>query len=413
MREIVPGTDPGFITYDVGAVLNEVTATILYTLTDGGFRLNTFFDWVVTAQYWDPITSTTLDSDNSLVCRANVPVNAFSIYGNQLVNSVFNWTTQNTKTALNALDAPFAGVPTPGLKTWIKRQIVPYNSGSQFASGGTQIAIINQEQIEATASKTNNVTTAIKLNTYYKLTFTTPNDTFDNITVYRRLYNQPAAAGTQSGVAKYYGLGAWEKIEIPRASITKAAGVYTLNLRGPLHPEMFNRNYNPSVGGSTLYESYYGPSGNWPLGSSTVINSVYPYYGAGNANSNTVWVEFLLAIKDVGVLSTQAARLTDFSTSGSGPEYRQEIDGFVSGNVSKLAVVNLADYNTFTAGYNRNLNEAITNIALNKLIAPPVFNGGNITGFAGAPFRFNYSSPNVNISANWIYLSGPDGVTVY
>ena len=117
-------------------------------------------------------------------------------------------------------------------------------------------------------------------------------------------------------------------------------------------------------------------------------------------------MEFLLAIKDVGVLSTQAAKLTDFSTSGASPNYRLETDGFISGNVNKLAVVTLADYNPYTAGYGRNLNEAITNIALNKLVLPT---SGNY-GFTGVPNRNgSYTTP----VASWIYLSGPDGVTVY
>ena len=410
MREIVPGTDPGFTTFECSAAnYNIDTQTILFTITDGGFKLNTFYDWFVTATYVSG--SATLESDNSLYCRASVPLNAFAIYGNQLVNSVFNWTQLNTKLALDALDAPFEAVPTPQPKTWIKRQTKDNTPGGLFSSGGTELVLASSGQVEAVVAKTSGVVSSIKLSTYYRLTFTTPNDTFDNITVWRRLYNQAAAAGTQAGVAKYNGLGAWEKIEIPRTSITKADGVYTLNLRGPLHPELFNSKYEVETG-ATLYNSYYGPSGNWPLGSASVINSVYPYWGAGNNNpsstTTTPWVEFLFAIKDAGVLSTKALKLTDFVTPGSAPSWKQETDGFISGNISKLTTVLLSEQNPYTAGYGRNLNEAITNIALNKLIAPPAFSG-NINGFGGAPYRVTSST----LPANWIYLSSPDGVTVY
>ena len=405
-REIVPGTDPGFTTVEVGAAIRPAELDIYYELIDGGFRLNTFYDWVVTAQYWDPITASTLESDNSLVCRAVVPIDIRSQYSD-LMNNVFDFVVQNTKTALDALDAPFAATPTPGMRTWIKRQTKQYDI---YGAGGTQIVTTSARQVEASATKTAGLITAIKLATYYKLTFTTPNDTFDNVTVWRRLYNRTAAAGTQNGVAKYYGLGAWEKVEIPRTSMTKANGVYTLNLRGPLHPELFDSAYEIESG-RTLYNIYYGPSGNWPLGNGP-INSVYPYYGAGNTSfsdpNNNTKVEFLIAIKDAGALSARAAYLTDFRTSGDGLDYTYEKDGFLSGNVDKLATVALSDYNGFVAGYGRNLSEAITSIALNRLIVPPALSG-NINGFGGAPYRVSFSTP----SANWIYLSGPDGDTVF
>jgi hypothetical protein len=413
MREIVPGTDPGFTTFEVGAVLDPVTLTIFHTITDGGFRLNTFFDWVVTAQYWDPITATTLDSDNSLVCRANVPTNAFQVYGNQLVNSVFNWTTQNTKTALNALDAPFEGVPTPGLKTWVKKQLRQDPSASQLpsfyrdgyygvynyaggAGGGPR---------DAYMTFTGTTATNWKLSTYYTLTFTTPNDTFTNIIVYRRVYNADSATrlANTAGVAKYKGLGAWEKITVPRASITKSGGVYTLNLRGPLSPALFDDKYEITAG-KTLYQNIYGPSGNWPANNSgVVINTVYPYWGVGNGpGTNMNIVEFLFSIEDAGVVSDKAARVTDFSVPFTLGSYTAESDGFISGNVNKLNVVNVSDYNNFVAGYGRNISEALTSINLNQL----VLIGGTTVPYSNVSF---YATP----SANWIRLQGPDGVTVY
>jgi hypothetical protein len=407
-REVVPGTDPGYTTVEVGATLREASLDIYKELIDGGFRLNTFYDWVITAQYWDPITASTLESDNSLVCRANVPVNVGLVY-TELMNNIFNFRQENTKTALNALDAPFAAVPTPQPKTWIKRQVKQSDPYGSIQYGGTLISA-GSGIIDAYALKTSNVVTAIKLGAYYKLTFTTPNDTFDNITVYRRLYNQTAAAGTQANVAKYSGLGAWEKIEIPRTSMTKANGVYTLNLRGPLHPNLFDPYYQQTgFSTRTLYQSHYGPDGNWPNTGGSVINSVYPYWGVGNTNfsviTNTSWVEFLLAIKDVGVLSTQALRLTDFNTSPVSPTYRYETDGFISGNVSNQNVVTLADYNNFVAGYKRNLNEAITNVPLNKLVLPDSPNQWNLLG---TPYRAG------TLSSTWINLSGPEsGDTVY
>ena len=409
-REVQPGADPTYTTMEVEATLNAVTGTILYTITDGGFRLNTFYQWVITATYISG--ASTLESDNSLVCSASVPIDAVKINPN-LMNTVFNWTVLNTKTALNDLDAPFAAVPTPLPKSWIKRQAQQYDINSPLSSGGKQIVSASSQQVEAYALKTSNVVTAIKLGCYYKLTFTTPNDTFDNITVWRRLYNATAAAGTQAGVAKYFGLGAWEKIEISRASLTYiSAKFYSVNLRGPLHPNLFDGKYQQTgYSSATLFQSYYGPDGNWPNTGGSVINSVYPYWGAGNTNLSTAstptYVEFLLAIKDVGVLSTQAAKLTDFSTSGASPNYKVEVDGFISGSVNPLATVTLADYNSYTAGYKRNLNEAITGVALDKLVLPDNPTHWNL---GGTPYRVTLTT----LAANWIRLSGPEnGDTVY
>lgn len=413
-REVVPGTDPGFVTIEVGAVIDQVSQTILYTLNESGFKLNTFYDWVVTAQYWDPTTSSTVDSDNSLVCRANVPLNAFNVYGNQLVNSVFNWTTQNTKTALGALDAPFAGVPTPGLKTWIKKQLRQDPSASQppsFYRDGV-FGVQNSSggagggPRDAFMTFTGTTVTNWKLSTYYTLTFTTPNDTFDNIIVYRRVNDTIAANSTSTAVAKYIGLGAWERITIPRTSITKSGGVYTLNLRGPISPDLFDPYYQIQAG-KTLYKNIYGPSGNWPqFNSGVVINTVYPYWGVGNTSfsntTNTKYVEFLLSIQDLGVVSDKAARLTDFYVANTLGAYTPESDGFISGNVSKINVVNVSDYNTFVAGYGRNINEALTGIPLSNL----VLLGGTTVPYSNVSY---FNTP----SANWIRLQGPDGVTVY
>jgi hypothetical protein len=413
LREVVPGTDPGFTTFEVGAVIDPAGGTILYTITDGGFRLNTFYDWVVTAQYWDPVTVSTLESDNSLVCRANVPLNAFLVYGNQLVNSVFNWTTQNTKTALNALDAPFEAVPTPGLKSWVKRQTRkdPSSGANPSFYRDGYFPVYNYAggqngPRDAYMTSSGTTVSAWKLSTYYTLTFITPNDTFNSIIVYRRVNDVNAANSNNPRIAKYYGLGPWEKVEIARTSMTKANGVYTLNLRGPIDPELFDANYEIRSG-TTLYQNIYGSSGNWPQNNSgVVINNVYPYYGVGNSNFSVAttnkYVEFLFVIKDIGVVSDKAARVTDFDVPYTLGEYTFESDGFISGNVSKLTVVNVSDYNNFVPGYGRNIVEALEGINLNQLHV----RGGTTVPYSNVSY---YNTP----SANWIRLQGPDGVTVY
>jgi hypothetical protein len=157
--------------------------------------------------------------------------------------------------------------------------------------------------------------------------------------------------------------------------MTKGAdGFYTVTVRGPIDPELFNPNYQVTAGNS-LIKSQFG-SGSYPSYSSPPFDQtgVYPYYGTGNTtwtySANTSWAEFLFSIKDAGVEQTRAIRLTDFYTPASSADgFKTETDGFLgTANVRKDDIVTISDFNTFEAGYSRNINEAITStIALSKL----------------------------------------------
>jgi len=420
MRQVIPGANPTTVVFEVGSIVDAATQTIIYNINNGGFVLNTSYDWVITAQYFDPTTGTTKEATNSLVClKATVPTQSNYIY-NDLMNSIFNWTQQDTLTAIGSLSAPFASIPTIGLSgtgaTWIKRQVKAYNVSDSFASGGTQVVGESAAQPEVYAVKTAGVVSSWALNTYYKLAFTTPNDTFDSIIVYRRVFDQNGhndnvtARGT---VPKYYGLGAWEKVVVPRTSMTKTSGYYLLNLRGPFSPSLFPNTGTPANG---AFQTFYGPSGKWPYtwSGSNYVNDVYPYYGAGNTawtgtTTQTKYAEFLFVIKDSGVEGTKAARLTDFNTASSGIGYIQDANGFNLG-VSRLSIVNVSDYNPYTAGYKRNINEAITsssggNIANAAMIVPGgSFSGGNLYASNGPPYKVS----SADGPGAWKYLGGPE-----
>jgi hypothetical protein len=275
---------------------------------------------------------------------------------------------QETTTALNSLRTAFPALPTPNPKSWIKKSQQPadYNNQSTqiYGNGG------GPPDLYRTAAGQ-----PFKLNSYYQLKFQMPNDTFDALVIHRRVWDKNGAAKTTiTTTAKYNGLSIWEKVLVTRASMTKGSdGFYTVNIRGPIDPEVFDPKYQVTAGNNLIKSQY--AAGFYPDATNSLKQTgVYPYYGAGNTTwsyaSNTAWAEFLFSIKDAGVEQTRAIRLTDFYTPSTAADgFKTETDGFLgTANVRKDDIVTISDFNTFEAGYSRNINEAITStIDLAKL----------------------------------------------
>jgi hypothetical protein len=208
---------------------------------------------------------------------------------------------------------------------------------------------------------------------------------------------------------------------VSRTSMTKGAdGFYTVNVRGPIDPGVFNEKYQVTAG-NNLIKSQYG-SGSYPSYSMPPFDQtgVYPYYGAGNTTwsyaANTAWAEFLFSIKDAGVEEARALRLTDFYTPALAADgFKTEIDGFLgTANVRKDDIVTIADFNTFDSGYSRNINEAITAaIPLAKLqLGQRQPNGSawlNPNQKLGTPNINSYSATSVTI----VLQQPTTGDTVY
>lgn len=360
-RPVVPGTNQQFFEKDTGFTVNVVTTQVETELNGGAFSLNNSYDWVITAQYLDKTTNTVKDADTSLVCRASIQQNLGSYYNVApgLLNTIMAFQQQETTTALNSLRTAFPALPTPSPKAWIKKTTQPGDINNQstqiYGNGGGP-----PDLFKTTGAQTFN------LNSYYQLKFQMPNDTFDALVIHRRVWDKNGAAKTTiTFTAKYNGLGIWEKVLVTRASMTKGSdGFYTVNLRGPIDPGVFNEKYQVSAG-NNLIKAQYG-AGFYPDSSEpNKLTGVYPYYGTGNTAwsyaSNTAWAEFLFSIKDAGVEQTRAIRLTDFFTNFSIADgFQNQVDGFLSGNVRKDDIVTIADFNTFEAGYSRNINEAVT-----------------------------------------------------
>jgi hypothetical protein len=402
-RAVVPGTNQAFAELDTGFALNTTTGFLDYTINGGAFKVNTFYDWVITAQFYDTASATVKDATTSLVCRASITAGLGTQYNivPGILNTVMTFTQQETTTALNTLRTAFPALPTPDPKSWIKRQAQTYDPAK---IGRLQLAgVYNQADVARAASGT-----SFNLNTYYEFKFQMPNDTFDQVIIYRRVFSKTGDARTSVGsTAKYYELGQWEKIAINRALITKGSdGLYTVYVRGPISPEAFEINYQrPGYATKTLLKKQYG-AGSYPDATTTgKLTGIYPYYGAGNTDwasgTPTRWCEFLFSMRDAGVDSTKALRLRDFYAESSGTGFKTDVDGFLTGSVSKLDIVTLSDFNGYEAGYLRNLNEAISTYVFQQYLqfgiqepdgaaffSPNYVKTPNITQFGANPTIF-------------------------
>jgi hypothetical protein len=127
---------------------------------------------------------------------------------------------------------------------------------------------------------------------------------------------------------------------------------------------------------------------------------MYPYFGVGNGNI-IYPAEYLFVLNDGGE-GTKAVRLTDFYTDVAGVTdagFKTEVDGIQSANQPRDDYRLISDYNTFDAGFYRNINEALTNITVSQM----------------AYDDFGRGFPRINSSyTNYsFYLANPVGVTVY
>lgn len=363
-RLVVPGTNQTFAEQDTGFAINPTTGLVRSVINGGTFRLNAFYDWVITAQFFDTASNTVKDADTSLVCRASVAQGIATYYNTApgLLNTIMVFTEQETTTALATLRTAFPALPTPDPKAWIKKSLTRrdvYAQGHLSESSVTAPDVVRN----ALPSQT------FFISTYYAFKFQMPNDTFDSLVVHRRQWSNAGAAKTTiTNTAKFTGLGIWEKVLISRFAMTKGAdGLYTAFVRGPLSFRLFDTRFQVNST-ATLFQPQYD-TGTYPFVNNTTggtLTNIFPYGGAGNTNhgyaGNGRWNEWLFSIKDAGVESTKAIRVKDFFTADgfSDRNFATEVDGFLSGNISKLDVVTLSDFNTFEAGYRRNINEALT-----------------------------------------------------
>jgi hypothetical protein len=392
-REVVPGLNIEFTTIKVGGSANNVAGGIDVVIQDATYNHGRKYEWAITALY--SLNGVATEATYSLYGKVMVP---FSNYDLDLYSKFFPPAQPvDTVTAVGNLRASFPALPTINPKSWVKKQLLPAST----ATG-------------AYADVSRSSSTNYYLNSYYQLRFQ-PDSASDNLVIYRRVWNTTGAQRSSivGTTAKYFGLGAWDKQTVALSSLTTDAdGWKVINVRGPTSPNLFEP-YFESTAGKTLFRNMWGPAPSvYPYtGATQTINTVYPYYGAGNnalTSSTTEWCEFIFVLASGSTEAVKGLLLRDFNTVQTGTGYLKEVDGFTKG-VSKDTTVNLADYNGFTSGYKRNMNEALTSIPTAAL------HWGNNNG-TGASYVGAFGVPNAtSYTASYsIFLQNPtDGSTVY
>ena len=395
-REVIPGADPDFKTVDI-TTPPGIDGLINYSFT-GDYRHSTKYEWMISVLY-KPTVGDITDATNCFYCRAAIPFGVPS--SDELLNNYFNFETKDSKVTLGDISAAFPAPATIIPQKWLKKQLIKQSSSD------TKFVAVNSKGAAADARL--DASNQLRLNSWYQLQFQAPNQTFTSLVVYRRVFDSVGVTRTAvtASTAKYFGLGAWEKITIARGDLTHlGSGVYTVNLRGPISPDLFEPKYQVAgFGTRTLYNESYGPPPNkYPYKSaSPYLEYVYPYYGLGNNPGGlTAKAEFLFVLDDSGE-GAKGLRLTEFNTDidGFSNNFRTEVDGLQTANIPRDNYVNVADYNTFDAGFSRNINEALTNIPLAALASE---NWGR--------FFPRYNSTWTGFLSNY-YLANPDGFTVY
>lgn len=352
-REVIPGSQAAYNTADVGAVADASSGRIIYTLNNSQYQHGKTYEWAVTAQY-SPI-----GSPNPIDCTNTLYTKGYLIpFGNQIGNLYdrFGFASTLTTVALGNLVTAFPALPTIVAKSWTKIQPRPEVIDGTGVNANSNFATADSSDVYRSG-------TNYYINRYYRLRFSAPSSGYNQLVIYRRVFDTNGAQRSNlTTVARYFGLGAWEKtvITMPTAD---ADGFRTVHLRGPIDPNVFDRNYQ-LVAGATQFQSFYGPSGSYPANITTKVTDVFPYYGAGNTDPNSTsgrWVEYLIVLANSGVEETKALRLRDFFAFTRGASYITEVEGFGVSNVTNNQIVLTTDYNTYPNGYKRNINEALVN----------------------------------------------------
>ncbi|CAB4153812.1 Tip attachment protein J [uncultured Caudovirales phage] len=174
---------------------------------------------------------------------------------------------------------------------------------------------------------------------YYQLKLQVPLTSFNNLIIYRR---ELGPAGAFPNVARYNGIGRWEKITVGSGTspsgvgltIDPTTGITTINMRGPL--------------GSKEFDPYYEV-----LPGRTLLNPTFASSNKPEAAVDTH--EFVLQIEKTGaVLSSYVVRLPIIKRVAN----TGTIDGFTQGNPSKETY---DSFNTaYLSGYSRKLTDART-----------------------------------------------------
>lgn len=389
-REIIPGQSPAFNTVTIGPGQSD-TGFITFTINDNSFRLNTPYEFVITAQAM--VNGSRTNATNSLYSK-KVVIPYFFYYDEY---QLFNFEIKNTNLALRQLTSVFPSTDAVNVLGWSKVQNQEYSPYKSMDRAANYIA---------TGSGAN---LTYNLNLFYKLEFEAPAGP-DTLVIYRRQFDSSSTTGigknTVSGTSKYPKVGPWDRVEISLSTLSAVEGIYTIHLRsavnqqGGLGQEYFNSRYETNS--NVLIRPQWGPSGNYPDSfKSYKASGFYPYGGDLNPDSgSTLKTQFYLVLSTSGTEDTKGVMLTDFFTVKSGADYRKVVDGFSIGNVEKDVVVPKSELNTLDSGYGRNLSDNINlSMGKNDLTKFAIYNVFPKAGYDGfwyynvAPFEIFLEKP--------------------
>jgi hypothetical protein len=339
-RPIVSGASPAFTEMLTSYIPDQTVSQIIFDQANN-FEFGTLYDWVITAQVMTP--SGIVDATQSLAGRGRVTAGTSST---TLYNE-WNFAVKETKVALEELRATFPDAGVITVQSWDKiyEQSIP--------AGSTLPA--SEFRLPANANATQYK--------YYRLRFQLPASAIGLI-CYRRVFSSNGMpSATNASIAKYFGIGRWERIRITGNDITPVTvngqTWYEVNFRAPTDHREFN-----NVLGGNLYRAKFFAE----------LPDLIPYAGLGNNNpistTNPVRHEYLFVIEDqFGLESANGLLLRDFSTIESGAGFANTVSGLTVGNVQQR-VVTRASFNNLDAGFDRNLSEARPFVPWNKLAGP-------------------------------------------
>jgi hypothetical protein len=354
-RQVLPGTTPPFEEVNTGIAYDANSRRIWVEVTD--WQYGREYEIVLTARV--RFGGQTIDATNSLVGRGKV-----TLLGQVITNwyNSFNFQEKFTTEALREIVAAFPPIPVINVGSWNKISVV--------APSDVPLNNLDLRAISGTAPLT--------INTYYQLRFQAPPTGFQALRVYRRQVNLRNINKTfvTDGSTPYFQVGPWElvRLTLPFGS-PDSSGFFTVNLRAPIDPDYFDRYFETTTGqinnqlvnrfhrvGHVASGTQYFPLGRTFRPSSTQENWETQYFFVLERTGGTqtgVNIETDISPNGkflVGFISSAA--FTDGFNGGGVVERELEVEQFVG---------------TFASKYGRNLEQALTNVAQNRLKANATF----------------------------------------
>jgi hypothetical protein len=218
--------------------------------------------------------------------------------------------------------------------------------------------------------------TQTRINQYMRLRFYKPAiGNYVKTWIYRRVtgFHTTTIGGNYGGypAAKYYGLGRWERIEVTDALYPPAGdGLITVNLRGPTSIDEFDRYYQvpgyndatkPTNTTTNRALTSYNYNGGW-AGYGWKPGRV-PYWGLRWLNRDN-YPEILIVVETTAGLSDRATRFIPNFQAWNTTAIPAEIN-LIPTDLPQI--FDYTAYNAYDSGYQRNITEARTALALTAI----------------------------------------------